>query len=156
LRQIKERAPNIQTINNIIMGKSEPPQAMIIAIMIAVAVVMLISFFLTMKIARLWLQAYFSRANITFVELIGMYLRKEDARTIVMARIMAVQGGLEITTRDLESYWLTGGDVIKVVQAMVLAKRHKIELSLEEAEKIGLMKERNVLEEVKAAIGKEI
>jgi uncharacterized protein YqfA (UPF0365 family) len=109
-----------------------------------------------MKIARLWLQAYFSRANITFAELIGMYLRKEDAKTIVTAKIMAVQGGLVLTTQDLERHLLVGGNVVKVVKALILAKKHKIELSFEDAEKIDLIKERDILEEIKAAAENQI
>lgn len=122
-----------------------------IVVLIAVIVLFLIYMLIMKMVGGLWLQAYFSRANITFAELIGMYLRKEDAKTIVKAKIMAVQGGLEITTQDLERHLLVGGDVLKVVQALILAKKHTIEFSYEDAIKIDLIKERDVLEEIKAA-----
>jgi uncharacterized protein YqfA (UPF0365 family) len=128
---------------------------MVIAVIIMIVIIMLLSTLIVMKIARLWLQAYFSCANVTIAELIGMWLRKEDANTIVSAKIIAAQGGLQISTRDLESHWLIGGDVTRLVKALVLAKKHNIEISFQEAEKINLLKERDVLEEIKTAIGHE-
>jgi uncharacterized protein YqfA (UPF0365 family) len=62
-----------------------------------------------------------------------MNLRKVDARTIVLSRITAAQAGITLTTRDLESHFLAGGNVPKVVRAMILAKRKKIDLSWEDA-----------------------
>ena len=80
-----------------------------------------------------------------------MYLRKVDIRLIVLSRITAVQAGLDITRRDLESYYLSGGNVSNVVRALIAAKRGDIELSWEDATAIDLAG-RDVLAEVQAAI----
>ena len=56
--------------------------AVVIGIMIVVAIVALVFVLIVAKFARLWLQAYFSRADIKLSELIGMWLRKVDARSL--------------------------------------------------------------------------
>jgi len=95
-------------------------------------------FLLFLKFFRLWLQAKLSRADVKFSELIGMWLRKVDTKTIVISKITAIQAGLTITTRDLESHYLAGGRVPNVVRALVAANRANIDLSLKTATAIDL------------------
>jgi len=59
-----------------------PPVGTIVVVVV-IGVIALVAFLLIVKFARLWLQAYFSRADVRLSELIGMWLRKVDARTIV-------------------------------------------------------------------------
>ena len=66
----------------------------------------LIFFLLILKYGSLWLQARLSRAPVSFAELIGMTLRKVDARVIVISRIMAAQRDWKFLA-DLEA--LPGG-----------------------------------------------
>ena len=47
-------------------------------VVIVVAVVGLVFVAVAMQFMRLWLQAYFSNADVTFMHLIGMKLRKVD------------------------------------------------------------------------------
>ena len=56
-------------------------QPFILGVLIIIGLVALALVFLVAKFARLWLQAYFSRADIKLTELIGMWLRKVDMRT---------------------------------------------------------------------------
>ena len=78
-------------------------------ILIIIGIAILVFALVMLKFARLWLQAYFSRADVRLSELIGMWLRKVDMRTIVLSKITAVQAGLKLTTKDLESHYLAGG-----------------------------------------------
>ncbi len=114
-------------------------------------IVLLVAFvfvhLLFLKFFRLWLQAKLSRADVKFSELIAMWMRKVDIRTIVLSKIMGVQAGLELTTRDLESHYLAHGNVPNVVRALVAAKRKKINLSWEDAIAIDL-DGRDVLKEM--------
>jgi len=119
-------------------------------IVILVAVVLVFNFVL-MKFFWIWLQAKLSRADVKFIELVGMWLRKVNVREIVLSRITAVQAGLDVTRLDLESHYLAGGNVAKVVRALILAKRENIELSWKDATTIDLAG-RDVLAEVQAAI----
>ena len=50
------------------------------------------------------------------------------SRTIVLSKITAVQAGLDLTTRDLESHYLAGGRVPNVVRALIAADRANIDL----------------------------
>ena len=76
-----------------------------------------------LKFFKLWIQAYFSGAQISLFELIGMWLRKVNASVIVHAKIAMVQAGLPIETRDLEAHYLAGGNVTTVVRALIAADR---------------------------------
>ncbi|MBN1506781.1 MAG: flotillin-like protein FloA [Sedimentisphaerales bacterium] len=110
----------------------------IIAVLIILGIVILLFLLIITKFARLWLQAYFSRADIKLRELIGMWLRRVDARTIVLSKITAVQAGLQLTTQDLESHYLAGGRVPNVVRALIAADRANINLTLKTATAIDL------------------
>ena len=100
---------------NRISAASDPVQAVMIALLVIIIVVVIVFFLLFLKFFRLWLQAKLSRADVKFSELIGMWLRKVDTRTIVLSKITAIQAGLTLTTRDLESHYLAGGRVQNVL-----------------------------------------
>ena len=104
---------------------------------------------------KLWLQAKLSRADVKFSELIGMYLRKVSPRTIVISKITAIQAGLTLTTRDLESHFLAGGRVTNVVRALIAANRANIELSLKTATAIDLAG-RDILEAVQTSVNPKV
>ena len=73
---------------------SQVNDPLVIGILIVVLVVVFVLGLILLKFARLWLQAYFSRADVRLSELIGMWLRRVDARTIVQSKITAVQASL--------------------------------------------------------------
>jgi uncharacterized protein YqfA (UPF0365 family) len=123
-------------------------------IVVSLIFVVLLLLFLA-SFLRLWLQAYFSRANIKFSELIGMRLRKVDSRTIVLSKITAIQAGLDLTTRDLESHYLAGGRVPNVVRALIAADRANIDLTLKTATAIDLAG-RDVLDAVQTSVNPKV
>jgi len=133
----------------VILAASNSTRAIVVALIVLFVLVFLIYNLIFLKFFRLWLQAKLSRADVKFFELIGMTLRKVDTRTIVLCKITAVQAGLTLTTQDLESHFLAGGNVPKVVRAMILAQKKKIDLSWEEATTIDL-EGRDVLREVQS------
>jgi len=144
-------------LTNIILGAGETQGSEIglIVVLLIVGVVAFIALLLGIKFARLWLQAYFSRADVRLSELIGMWLRKVDARTIVISKITAIQAGLELTTKDLESHYLAGGRVPNVVRALVAANRANIDLSLKTATAIDLAG-RDILEAVQTSVNPKV
>ena len=127
----------------------------IIAVAIFFLLVVLVAVLLMVKFFRLWLQAKLSRADVKFSELIGMWLRRVDARTIVLSKITAIQAGLTLTTKDLESHYLAGGRVPNVVRALVAANRANIDLSLQTATAIDLAG-RDVLEAVQVSVNPKV
>ena len=127
----------------------------VVAALIIVFVVVLAFGLVFLKFARLWLQAYFSRADIKLSELIGMWLRKVDSRTIVLSKITAVQAGLQLTTTDLESHYLAGGRVPNVVRALIAADRANIDLSLKTATAIDLAG-RDILDAIQTSVNPKV
>ena len=126
-----------------------------IGIAIVFGLVVLVFFLLAAKFFRLWLQAKLSRADVKFSELIGMWLRKVDIRTIVLSKITAIQAGLTLTTTDLESHFLAGGRVPNVVRALIAANRANIELSLQTATAIDLAG-RDILDAVQTSVNPNV
>jgi uncharacterized protein YqfA (UPF0365 family) len=125
----------------------------VIVALIAVLVLTLVIF----NYGNLWLQAYMSNARVSMLSLIGMSLRQVHARTIVGAKIMAMQAGVGtdpetgITTRRLEAHYLAGGNVPRVVHALVAAHRADIDLDFDRAAAIDLAG-RDVLDAVRTSV----
>ncbi len=126
----------------------------LVGILIAgfIAFVLLLIF---LNFGGLWLRAKLAGAAVSFSELIGMWLRKVDMRTIVDSRITAIQAGLNVTRRDLESHYLAGGRVPNVVRALIAANRANIDLSLKVATAIDLAG-RDILDAVQTSVNPKV
>ncbi|HON90773.1 MAG TPA: flotillin-like protein FloA [Sedimentisphaerales bacterium] len=124
-------------------------------ILVVIGIVVLVAALIMLKFARLWLQAYFSRADVRLSELIGMWLRRVDSRTIVLSKITAVQAGLQLTTKDLESHYLAGGRVPNVVRALIAADRANIDLSFKTATAIDLAG-RDILDAIQTSVNPKV
>jgi uncharacterized protein YqfA (UPF0365 family) len=74
---------------------------------------------------------------------------------IVEAKIMAVKAGLEISTDNLESHFLAGGNVLRVVQSLIAADKANIELDFNRAAAIDLAG-RDVLEAVQMSVNPKV
>ena len=142
-------------LTNLILGAAGGPKTGAIVLIAIISIVALVAVLLVVKFARLWLQAYFSRADVRLSELIGMWLRKVDARTIVISKITAIQAGLQLTTKDLESHYLAGGRVPNVVRALIAANRANIELSFQTATAIDLAG-RDILDAVQTSVNPKV
>lgn len=103
----------------------------------------------------LWIQAFSASAGVTMWDLIGMRLRKVDARTIVLSKISAIQAGLDMTTRQLEAHYLAGGRVPNVVRAMIAAHRAQIPLDWDKATAIDLAG-RDILDAVQTSVNPKV
>ena len=142
-------------LTNMILGQETKPPIGTIIFIVIISFIALVAVLLFIKFARLWLQAYFSRADVRLSELIGMWLRKVDARTIVLSKITAIQAGLILTTRDLESHYLAGGRVPNVVRALIAANRASIVLTLQTATAIDLAG-RDILDAVQTSVNPKV
>jgi uncharacterized protein YqfA (UPF0365 family) len=145
----------LNNMAKIIMETGDTRISISLIAFIIIGIVALVLALLVLKFARLWLQAYFSRANIKLSELIGMWLRKVDSRTIVLSKITAIQAGLQLTTQDLESHYLAGGRVPNVVRALIAANRANIDLSLKTATAIDLAG-RDILDAVQTSVNPKV
>ncbi|MCC7085680.1 MAG: flotillin-like protein FloA [Pirellulales bacterium] len=122
---------------------------------------LLVFIILVLAYGKLWFQAYMSNARVSLWSLVGMSLRKVDARVIVQAKIMALQAGVGtdpqtgITTRRLEAHYLAGGDVPRVIRAIIAAQRADIDLDFDRAAAIDLAG-RDVLDAVQTSVNPKV
>lgn len=101
---------------------------------------------------KLWLRAFFSKAHVSPFTLVFMSLRKVNPTAIVDAKVMAVQAGLrEVTSQRLEAHFLAGGNISRVVRAMIAAHRARIDLDWNTAAAIDLAG-RDVFEAVRTSV----
>ncbi len=134
------------------MGTSN---AFLYAVIAVVAIIALVFGFVVLQFLNLYIQALFSGAPVRLFDLIGMRLRKVDARTIVYGRIRAVKSNLDISTKQLETHYLAGGRVPSVINAMIAADRAKINLAYDTACAIDLAG-RDILEAVQTSVNPKV
>ncbi len=110
---------------------------------------------------RLWVEAYSCGAEVSMRELISMSLRGVNPRTIVTAKIMGKQSGIEIdqasgmSNARLEAHALAGGDVINVVLATIAAKYAQLPLGFDRAMSIDLAG-RDLVDSVRTTVSPKV
>jgi uncharacterized protein YqfA (UPF0365 family) len=104
---------------------------------------------------RLWIAAWSSGARVGFGELIGMRLRRVSPGAVVNPRITAVKAGLDTPTNTLESHYLAGGNVERVINALISADKAGIQLGFQQAAAIDLAG-RDVLEAVQTSVNPRV
>ena len=132
------------------------------------AVMLLSAFVFFMIYGKLWFRGLVSGANIGILEVIAMSLRQVNPKVVIESKIQAVQAGLEtkkskdnnddpwlVSTNRLESLYLAGGKVHRVVDALVAAKSAGIMLNFDQAAAIDLAG-RDVLEAVQTSVDPKV
>jgi uncharacterized protein YqfA (UPF0365 family) len=99
----------------------------------------------------LWIAAWASGAYVGLFTLIGMRLRRVPPGTVVTARISSAKAGLDVSINDLEAHYLAGGNVVRVVNALISADKANILMPFKRAAAIDLAG-RDVLEAVKMSV----
>ena len=130
-------------------------QALVWFGIIVVLIVLLVIFVVLYQFIGLYIRATVSGAKVGFVDLLGMRLRKVNALAIVNARIQASRAGLNITTPEMESHVLAGGDVQRVIAAMIAANKANIDLSWKTATAIDLAG-RDILDAVQTSVNPKV
>lgn len=121
---------------------------------IPIVVVFLIIFFTFVPVG-LWITSRFSGVNISMGRLVAMRLRKVSPNKIVSALIKSHQAGIELDADDLESHYLSGGDIDQVVNALIAAERADLDLDFQKAAAINLAG-RDVLNAVQVSVTPKI
>ncbi|MCK9180516.1 MAG: flotillin-like protein FloA [Bacteroides sp.] len=104
----------------------------------------------------LWLSAKVSGVRISLIQLFLMRIRHVPPNIIVSAMIEAYKAGLDVITRDeLEAHHLAGGDVEKVVHALVSASKAGIDLNFQMATAIDLAG-RDVFQAVQMSVNPKV
>ncbi len=103
----------------------------------------------------LWIQALASGAKVSMPSLVFMKLRKIRPQIIVYSRINAVKAGINLGVNELEAHYLAGGNVQRVVAALIAANKANIPLSFQQATAIDLAG-RDVLDAVKTSVNPKV
>ncbi len=103
----------------------------------------------------LWISALAAGVSIGIFDLIGMRLRRVPPRTIVLPLVKGFKAGLDVNAAQLEAHYLAGGDVDRVVDALIAAHRASIPLTFERSAAIDLAG-RNVLEAVQMSVNPKV
>ena len=123
----------------------------IIAVIIVVALLILFSF----VPVGLWISALAAGVHVGIGTLVGMRLRRVSPRKVIAPLIKAHKAGLNLTTNQLESHYLAGGNVDRVVDANIAAQRADIDLPFERGAAIDLAG-RDVLEAVQMSVNPKV
>lgn len=124
-------------------------------VLIAIAIIGLSVFFYYVPFF-LWISARVSGVNISLLQLFLMRIRKVPANVITQALIEAHKAGLsEVSRDDLEAHYLAGGNVVKVVHALVSAAKANIELGFKMATAIDLAG-RDVFQAVQMSVNPKV
>ncbi|HZK54680.1 MAG TPA: flotillin-like protein FloA [Desulfosporosinus sp.] len=130
-------------------------ETLIAPILIILLVVVLLSVLLSFIPVGLWISALAAGVNVGIFNLIGMRLRRVTPMKIVNPLIKGHKAGLAITTDQLEAHYLAGGNVDRVVNALIAAERAAIPLPFERAAAIDLAG-RDVLQAVQMSVNPKV
>ncbi|MEA4883494.1 MAG: flotillin-like protein FloA [Clostridia bacterium] len=103
----------------------------------------------------LWISAWAAGVKVGLFTLVGMRLRRVVPSRIIMPMIKSAKAGIPATVDQLEAHHLAGGNVDRVVDALIAAQRADINLSFERAAAIDLAG-RNVLEAVQMSVNPKV
>ncbi|MBC5774455.1 flotillin-like protein FloA [Pontibacter sp. KCTC 32443] len=122
--------------------------------LIAGALILLMIFLYFVPIS-LWITAQFSNVRVGLLELVFMRIRKVPPSLIVNSMINATKAGIAVTTSELETHYLAGGNVPTVIKALISADKANIPLSFKQATAIDLAG-RNVFEAVTTSVNPKV
>lgn len=124
-------------------------------LLIIAAVIIFLSVFFSFVPVGLWISAFAAGVRIGIFNLIGMRLRRVVPRLIIFPLIKATKAGLDLNVNQLEAHYLAGGNVDRVINALIAAHRADMNLMFERAAAIDLAG-RDVLEAVKMSVNPKV
>ena len=120
-----------------------------------VLVIVAVMVFLNFVPIGLWVSAIAANVNVGIFTLVGMRLRRVVPSKIVLPLIKANKAGLDVSVNQLEAHYLAGGNVDRVVDALIAAHRAAIPLPFERSAAIDLAG-RDVLEAVQMSVNPKV
>lgn len=115
---------------------------------------------------NLWITAIFSGVRVGLLELVFMRIRKVPPSIVVNSMITATKAGLTVldeqddsrrplSSRDLETHYLAGGNVPQVIKALISADKANINLTFKQSTAIDLAG-RDVFEAVQISVNPKV
>lgn len=118
-------------------------------------IIVLLAIILAVLPIKHWFRCLVSGTYLSMAKIFGMKLRGINLNVIIDSYINAKKAGLDIDITDLENHMLAGGNVTKVVMALISAHSAKINLTTEHAKAIDLAG-RDVLQAIKESVTPKI
>ena len=122
---------------------------------VIIVVIFIVSLFLHFVPIGLWISARAAGVNVGIFNLVGLRLRRVIPSKIVLPLVKANKAGLDVNANQLEAHYLAGGDVDRVVDALIAAQRATMSLTFERAAAIDLAG-RDVLEAVQMSVNPKV
>ena len=122
---------------------------------IIIGIVALVFVFAILRIFRLWLSAQLSGVRVSLLQLIIMPWRRVNPTIIVENMVTANKAGISVTRDQLEAHFLAGGNVKRVIAALVSADKANIPLDFKACTAIDLAG-RDVLEAVQMSVNPKV
>ena len=128
------------------------PSPLKIGLLVALGIALLMFFVIFVRFANLYVRSLLTRAGVGLFDMFAMSLRRVNPAAIVNARVMLVQARIpDVPKQDLEAHLLAGGNVERMVLALIAADRAGIQLDFRTAASIDLAG-RDLLEAVKTSV----
>ncbi|MDQ2658196.1 MAG: flotillin-like protein FloA [Bacteroidota bacterium] len=124
-------------------------------LIIVLGSVILFFIFLYFVPVNLWITALFSGVKVGLFDLVFMRIRKVPPRIVVDSLITATKAGLQISSNDLETHFLAGGNVPNVIRALISADKANISLTFKQATAIDLAG-RDVFQAVQISVNPKV
>jgi uncharacterized protein YqfA (UPF0365 family) len=123
-----------------------------LVLLVVAAIAFLIFLFVFLRYANLYVRSVLTKAGVGLLDMVAMSLRRVNPATIVNARVNLVQARIaDIDKRDLEAHFLAGGNIERVVRALIAADRAGLGLDFRTAASIDLAG-RDVLDAVRTSV----
>jgi uncharacterized protein YqfA (UPF0365 family) len=125
--------------------------------LLIIVFVSIIAFFIFLYFVplNLWITARFSGVKVGLIELVVMRIRKVPPRIVVDSLITATKAGLQISSNELETHYLAGGNVPNVIRALISADKANISLTFKQATAIDLAG-RDVFQAVQISVNPKV
>ena len=120
----------------------------LLIVFIILLIVIGLSLFFTFVPIGLWISALAAGVKVGIFTLVGMRLRRVPPSRSIIPLIKAQKAGLAVSINQLEAHFLAGGQVDRVIDALIASHRADIPMNFEKAAAIDLAG-RNVFEAVK-------
>ena len=128
---------------------------MVEGIVLVVVILIAIIVFLSFVPLGLWVSALASGVHVSIFTLVGMRIRRVAPAKIVIPLIKAEKAGLHMEISKMEAHYLAGGNLDRVVTALITARGANIQLGFAEACAIDLAG-RDVLQAVQMSVNPKV
>jgi uncharacterized protein YqfA (UPF0365 family) len=124
-------------------------------LIVAGAIILFFLVLFTVIPIGLWISAVAADVHVGLLSLVAMKLRRVPPVKIILPLIKADKAGIDVGQNELEAHFLAGGNVDRVVDALIAADKARIALPFDRAAAIDLAG-RDVLDAVKVSVNPRV